>query len=314
MTMTLGLLSNEALSPWVNWSTLAPPLYAGLARCGPTQIIAPPTAHLRNVGGYARAIADAYRSDVLFGMQPSAKVENPLLLVSMARGFVRRASFVIDPWRPALGKIDLAARLQRLETCFIPYREAFETLHSASPGRYHYLPFGIDTAAFDAHAPERDVDVFWMGRRYDPLHRAILDYCDANGLTYLFRERTGFVREGFEIGHLASRARYFVVTPPDLDNADRTGGFSPLVMRYLEGLSAGCRLLGVLPRSGEFERLLPREAILEVAPDGSDFEEKFKADQANSEGWAAVEAARQIVRRDHSWEKRAQEIWAALDR
>lgn len=39
------------------------------------------------------------------------------------------------------------------------------------------------------------------------------------------------------------------------------GGFSALVMRYFEGLAAGTRLLGVLPRSGEYESILPMDAF-----------------------------------------------------
>jgi hypothetical protein len=79
-------------------------------------------------------------------------------------------------------------------------------------------------------------------------------------------------------------------------------------MRYLEGLSAGARLLGVMPKSGEYQDLLPRAAILEVAPDGSDLESSLDADLANQEGWSAVEHATSLVRAHHSWERRAEQI------
>ena len=88
------------------------------------------------------------------------------------------------------------------------------------------------------------------------------------------------------LGRLVGRSRYFVVTPPDIDNPSRTGGYSPLVMRYLEGLAAGTRLLGVLPRSGEFEQLLPRDSICEVDPCGSDLAEKLDADRHNRQRMA----------------------------
>jgi hypothetical protein len=54
------------------------------------------------------------------------------------------------------------------------------------------------------------------------------------------------------------------VTPPDVSDPIRTGGFSPLTMCYPEVLSAGARLLGVRRASGEYEALLPRDAILEA--------------------------------------------------
>ena len=83
-------------------------------------------------------------------------------------------------------------------------------------------------------------------------------------------------------------------------------------MRYLEGLSAGARLLGVLPRSGEYEALLPRDAILEVAPDGSDLAEKLDADVASGGAIKGVEQARDLVRSRHSWARRAEQIHARL--
>ena len=61
-------------------------------------------------------------------------------------------------------------------------------------------------------------------------------------------------------------------------------------MRYLEGLSAGARLLGVLPGSGEYEDLLSLDAILQVAPDGSDLAEKLDADRKNPSARSAVES------------------------
>jgi hypothetical protein len=83
-------------------------------------------------------------------------------------------------------------------------------------------------------------------------------------------------------------------------------------MRYLEGLAAGARLLGVLPRSGEYEALLPLDAILLVAPDGSDLAAKLDADQDNLDARAAVERGRRLVRSHHSWAKRAQQIYERL--
>ena len=84
-------------------------------------------------------------------------------------------------------------------------------------------------------------------------------------------------------------------------------------MRYFEGLSAGARLLGVLPRSGEYEMLLPSEVILQVAPDGSDLATKLDADRDNASGRSAVERARVSVRQHHSWARRAEQIFDRLN-
>ena len=84
-------------------------------------------------------------------------------------------------------------------------------------------------------------------------------------------------------------------------------------MRYFEGLAAGCRLLGVLPRSGEFEAVLPRASLLELAPDGSDFAQRYAQDQDAAQGWSASAEACEIVRRDHGWDARARVIVDTLE-
>lgn len=197
------------------------------------------------------------------------------------------------------------------DIAFIPYREAFDELVSGPGGsRYRYLPFGADTRIFRDHGLVKDIDILWMGRRDDPLHQAILDYAGRSGLTYRYRENTGFLADPKELGQLVSRARYFVTTPPD---PARSGGFSPLVMRYLEGLAAGCRLVGTLPRSGEFESFLPLDSLLQVSPDGCDFAQRFEQDQNNKAGWEATLTASKLVHQKHGWDSRAREIMSEIE-
>jgi len=143
------------------------------------------------------------------------------------------------------------------------------------------------------------------------LHNALMRYCGERGLEYRFTQEGAEPKFG-ESGELAGRAQYFVVTPPDLNDPVRTGGFSPLVMRYFEGLAAGARLLGVLPRSGEYDTLLPRDALLEVSPDGQDLAAKLDSDVKTGEAFEAVARACQLVRTHHSWARRAEQIHARL--
>ena len=140
----------------------------------------------------------------------------------------------------------------------------------------------------------------------------MLRYCEERDLVYRYTRRSGEFPDPMDLGRLVGSSRYFLVAPPNLADPDRTGGFSPFVMRYLEGLSAGARLVGVLPGSGEYDRLLPRDAMLEVAADGSDLAAKLDADCNNPAGAAAVERARVLVREQHSWAKRAAQIFDRL--
>jgi glycosyltransferase involved in cell wall biosynthesis len=247
-------------------------------------------------------------------MQSASRPENPIHLASLLRGKVRRSAFVVDAWKHLLTKIGTLAVLQRLDPCFVAFREGCTELRRRFPsGRFEWLPFGVDTDVFDSSPDERTVFAYWMGRRYDPLHRAMLRYCSDRGLEYRYTRQGGEFRDPTDLGKLVGQSRYFLVAPPDLADPSRTGGFSPFVMRYLEGLSAGARLLGVLPRSGEYESLLPLDAILQVAPDGSDLAAKLDADQDDPNARAAVERARKAVRQQHSWRTRAGQIFRRLD-
>jgi hypothetical protein len=313
VVMRLGVLSNERLNKWNNWTTLGPPLLNSLAANTNAELVTPPTFSPANLGEWIEIFRRARTFDALFWMQHSARPELPVHVASLLSGFVRRSAFVVDPWRPALDKIGTLVSLQRLDPCFVPYREAYRDLKARFPRcRFEWLPFGIDTEVFDSRSDERPIFAFWMGRRYEPLHNAMLRYCRDRRLEYRFRE-PGVYPSAAELGRTVGSSQYFLVTPPDLDNPSRTGGYSPLVMRYMEGLAGGARILGVLPRSGEFEAILPVDSILQVAPDGSDLAAKLDSDRANPDSRLAVERARQIVRTHHSWTSRAKQIYELLN-
>jgi hypothetical protein len=312
--MRLAVLSNENLNPWINWSTLGPPLLRPLAAREGAELVAPPPLATGSLPAWPDILRRLWNTDTLFWMQGSARPEYPIWAASFLRGMVRRSAFVVDAWKPSIGKIGALAVAQRLNPCFVPFLEGCEALRKRFPGgRFEWLPWGVDTVNFDApEGGKRDIFAYWMGRRHEPLHQAMLRYCQRHGLEYRYTKRPGEFGDPAELGRFIGRCQYFMVTPPDLDNPARTGGFSPFVMRYLEGLSVGARLLGVLPSSGEYQLLLPRDAILEVAPDGSDLAERLDADHADPSARAAVARARALVRHNHSWARRADQIYARL--
>ncbi len=307
--MKLGLLSNERMARGINWTLLSDPLLKHLNDQADARLIAPPSG-VNGLRELPRLAKQLRRVDALFHM--NGRVRPPLAFQALSRlsSAKLRAVFYVDPWAHLLERIVKTDRQQRHDLVFIPYREAFDRLSEDEGGeRYRYLPFAADTQVFCSKGQPRDVDILWMGRRDTALHGALLKLSDKHGLNYLYREKTGFIDDPAELGALAARARYFVVTPPELE---RSGGFSPLVMRYLEGLAAGCRLLGTFPKSGEFEALLPSESLLEVASDGSDLEARYLADQTDDAGWTASAEAARIVREQHGWDSRAKQIAAAI--
>jgi hypothetical protein len=283
-----------------------------LAEKNNAQLIAPPFLAYQNLHEWQHILRGARSADTFFWMQVASRPEIPLLAASLLGGFARRSAFVVDPWRVSHTKIGVFAVLQRLNPCFIPIREGYLELKTRFPSaRFEWLPFGVDTDVFDAQPGERQIFCYSMGRRYEPLHQALIRYCLDRGLEYVYTS-DGEVHDPKELGRMVGRSRYFLVTPPNLPSPARTQGYSPLVQRYFEGLSAGARLIGVLPGSGEYEMLLPLEAILQVAPDGSDLAAKLDADRQNPDVGPAVERARMFVRESHSYAKRAEQIYDRL--
>src|SRR6266404_3850539 len=310
--MRLVAISEDRLDPSFGWFTLGPPLLKGLASRQDSVLVSAPRLRWADRSDWGRAVNSVRGADVLFWLQWSSRPELPVWLLGATAPRARRVAYICDPWRQSLSKIGLLSRLQRFDPCFVTYREAYEELTLRFPkGRFEWLPTGVDIDTFKPTTGKRDIFAYWMGRRFEPLHKALMRYCTDRGLQYRYTQLGVKPRFG-ESAELASRARYFVVTPPDLDNPARTGGFSPLVMRYLEGLAAGARLLGALPRSGEYDRLLPRDAILEVSPDGEDLAKKLDVDAATGGNFEAVERARDLVRSHHSWAKRAEQIYARV--
>ena len=309
--MELGLISNAALNPSVYWTTLLPPLFSGLAVQPGVRTIAPPPLAWERRSDWREVRSQVKDCDALFWIQLAARPNGPIHLASYLNLGARRSNFILDAWKPSLTKIGLVATVERLDPCFVAYREAKDELTRRFPlAKFVWLPFGAHTDIFYPRKEEKSIFAFWLGRRYEPLHRALLAYCEARGLRYVYSQGGGLTTE--EVGRLTSSAQYYVATPPDLNDPKRTGGFSPLVMRYFEGLAAGTRVLGVLPRSGEYELILPTEAFCEVSPDGSDLAERLDEDRSNPNNQRVVDAAGAFVREHHSWRRRAEQVFNHL--
>jgi Glycosyl transferases group 1 len=309
--MELGLLSNSALNPSVYWTTLLPPLFSGLALQPGVQTIAPPPLAWERRSEWGKVRSQVKSCDALFWIQLAARPNGPIHVASYLKLGARRSNFVLDAWKPSLTKIGLVATVERLDPCFVAYREAREELTRRFPlAKFVWLPFGAATDFFYPRKEPKSIFAFWLGRRYEPLHQALLAYCETRGLRYVYSKDGGLTTE--QIGALASSAQYFVATPPDLDDPKRTGGFSPLVMRYFEGLAAGTRILGVMPRSGEYQSILPTDAFCQVSPDGSDLAKVLDEDRSNPDNQRAVDAACAFVREHHSWGRRAEQVFNYL--
>jgi hypothetical protein len=312
--MRLVVVSGQLADPGPAFSALTgfvPSLERALAEHPEVSVVAAPPLRRPDPGSsrpsWLRAIREVRKADTVFWVQMSARPALPVWALAYARPTARRAAMVIDAWAPARHRIGRLATAQRLSVCFVAFRESAVALRETFPNvQWPWLPWAADTERLRDVGSTRDVFAFWMGRRYDPLHRALERHCAERGLHY------EHANNRFATFEDMARTRYFVVTPPDLDNPARTGPMSPLVMRYLEGPAAGCRLLGVMPNREEYCAVLPEKALVECRPDGADLAEVLESAEADPSFDDAVRSAHRIVHSHHGWTHRAHEIHRTL--
>jgi hypothetical protein len=310
--MELGLLSNMLVSSRPYWQAYVPPLFSAIAAGRPNvRIVEPPPVAWRRRAAWKSVRTQIKACDTLFWSQVSARPAAEIHLASLSGLRARRANFIIDAWKPVVTKIGVAATLERLNPCFIAYLEATTELKRRFPlAKFVWLPHAGNTDIFYPRKEGKPNFAFYMGRRHAPLHQALLKYCEARGLKYLYSDRFLF---GEELGQEASNAQYFVVSPREVIDPKTKTAFSPLSPRYFEGLAAGTRLLGTFPASGEYNALLPTDALCEVSLDGSDLAERLDRDRQNPNNQHAVDAAATLVREHHSWRRRGQQIYQFLE-
>jgi hypothetical protein len=309
--MELGLLSNMLVNREHYWQVFAPPVLSAIAgeRANVRIVEAPPVAWERRAA-WKSVRSQVKACDTLFWLQLSARPAPSIHLASLNRLGARRTNLIIDAWKPALTKIGMAAMIERLDPCFVAYLEATTELKRRFPlGKFVWAPLAANTDIFYPRKEPKANFVFYMGRRHEPFHQALLKYCEARGLKYLYSDRFLY---GEELGRATSSAQYFVVSAREVIDPKTKTSFSPLPLRYFEGLAAGTRLLGALPASGEYEALLPTDALCEVSLDGSDLTERLDRDRQNPDNQRAVDAAAALVGEHHSWRRRGQQIYSYL--
>lgn len=315
--MRLAVLSSRAIDGAVHWRNFAPPFEDALAsKPESTLVVAPPfrrPTFRANMPAWLSAIRTVRKADAIFWIQLHLRPPSPVWALAYVRPRAHRAAYAVDIFPHVVGDLPRYARVQRLAYCFIDYRIPALALARSNPDiRFEWLATGFSAQVFRDRHVERDVYAFWMGRRHAPFHEALVQHCAERGLDYRYLEPPGRPIPLEELSRLAARARYFVTLPPDAEDPLRTGGTSPLTSRYLEGVGAGCRLLGARPRSGEYELLLPDDAIVECSPDGSDLSPMLDAADADPEFESKAAAVCAFAHREHTWERRAEYVYQRL--
>ena len=145
----------------------------------------------------------------------------------------------------------------------------------------HYVPHGIDVLRFSPYPvlPDRVIDVLSIGRKYDGIHRALLQSSGTEEIFYVHDTvmdagdmRLKDAKEHRNLlANMIKRSQFFTVAPGKIHEFQQTRGQMVAGMRYFEGAAAGAVLLGEAPENDTFHTLFDwPQAVIPVRPDGTD--------------------------------------------
>ena len=175
-------------------------------------------------------------------------------------------------WIHLIGRFDHVA---------VTFKGSVGALERALGRPVHWVPHAVDALRFTPWPgpPDRVIDVYSIGRRWDEVHRALRDMA-AKDKTFLYVHDTTRLSDSNAPDHrehrdliasLAKRSRFFLAAPAKMDTLRESGDQSELGSRYYEGTAAGSVLLGRAPVGDSFGELFGwQDAVVEIAPDGTD--------------------------------------------
>jgi hypothetical protein len=174
-------------------------------------------------------------------------------------------------WLPSLTRFDHV--VVGMQGTAVPLSEAL--------GRQcHYVPAGVDTIRFSPYPnpPDRVIDVYSVGRRWEGIHQALLKQAASREIFYVHDTlQTGESQASDHRQHrdlyanMAKRSRLFMVAPGKVDARSETKGQVEIGFRYYEGSAAGAVMVGQAPDLDKFRSLFDwPDVVVPLNPDGSD--------------------------------------------
>lgn len=180
----------------------------------------------------------------------------------------KAACFIMEIWSDMLPGY-LIELLKDFDHIFLGCRNAIADVARMSGKPCSYLPLGVDVLRFAPLSPEytRPIDVSYIGRRSQVTHRALIEHASRNEFFYYYdtvaasgsdmSNRTFRVDNPEEhrllLASLLKRSRYFVANRSYVNRLEFTAGREEMSPRFYEGAASGTIMIGVPPRSADFE-------------------------------------------------------------
>ena len=247
-----------------------------------------------------------------------------LLYINAIEGWQDRCKTSVC-WLGEIWISDLAAcpsllrKLQRFDHIFLNNQGTVEPLSRFLDRQCYLLPTATDTVRFSPFPtpPERSIDVYSIGRRWEGIHNALLQAASQRGLFYVYdtyrsmatMELVDYKQHRALLANMAKRSKCFLVSPGKMNLPGETGGQVEVGYRYFEGAAAGAVMVGQPADCDAFREFFPwPEAVIEIRSDGTnvlDVLAKLDADPDRADAIRRRNAAESLVRHDwvHRWNK-----------
>jgi Glycosyl transferases group 1 len=290
-----------------------------------------------SIRGGARQIAAAQRGvlfrptaldedyDVTFFMcQFPRDLPNVELVTDWRRRSRLAVAFILESWTSTIDEFSAEISiLDKFDHVFVLNAAAIPHLRRHTRTPVSFLPTAADCLSdlTDGEQPERVIDVLSIGRRVQAAHQRLVETVRERGWFYLFDVWSNLKSADWAAVRAANagmirRSRYFVVW--DVSQSIKKGEFAmvdrALSTRYFEGAAGGAILLGSRTASAEFEACFDwPDAVVDVAPDGSDLDARLDELEADPERRAAISRDNMLnCLRRHDWAHRWSTVIEAL--
>lgn len=152
----------------------------------------------------------------------------------------------------------------------------------------HHMPLAVDVLRFSPYPlpPARVIDVLSIGRRWEGVHRALLEMAKTEGTFYVHdtvvdagdMRLKELAQHRDMLANMSKRSRFFFVGAAKMDHPEETSGQLEFGSRYFEGAAAGSVLIGQVPDCEAFRALFDwAEVIIPIKPDGSDVRDVLRS-------------------------------------
>jgi hypothetical protein len=183
--------------------------------------------------------------------------------------------------------------LKRFDHVVLGMQGTVAPLSEALGRQCHYVPGGVDAVRFSPFPdpPDRPIDVYSVGRRWQGIHQALLKQASEREIFYVHDTlQTGESQASDHRQHrdlyanMAKRSRFFLVAPGKVDAQAETHGQVEIGFRYYEGSAAGAVMVGQAPDLDRFRSMFDwPDVVVPLKPDGSDTTRVLKALMAQPE-------------------------------